>query len=65
MPGREELENWLSAGILTHLHVAFSRPDPDDSHGSGAMYVQDYLRKEWEGVSKWVTEERAAVYVCG
>lgn len=62
---REELERWLSSGLLTYLRVSFSRLDPDGNPRSGTKYVQDSVRMEWEELAQWVSEDDAVVYVCG
>ena len=53
-----ELQDYLSRGTLTHLHVAFSR---DQAH---KIYVQDKLRKNAVELYKWI-QDGAHIYICG
>ncbi|XP_072047913.1 NADPH--cytochrome P450 reductase-like [Amphiura filiformis] len=55
---RDELENYRNTGVLSQLHVAFSR-DQDNK-----VYVQDLLRNQKQ--SLWdVLEKGGHIYVCG
>ena len=55
---RDELENYQNQGVLSQLHVAFSR-DQDNK-----FYVQDLLRQQKQ--SLWeVLEKGGHIYVCG
>ncbi|CDW58665.1 NAD binding 1 domain containing protein [Trichuris trichiura] len=55
---REELENWLADGVLTQLHVAFSREQEQKK------YVQHLMLENKK--SFWNLLERGSyVYVCG
>ena len=64
---REELNLFVSTGILTLLHVSFSRPDPQPSQeeNNALKYVQDNMRARWRELAKWIMEDNAVVYVCG
>jgi sulfite reductase (NADPH) flavoprotein alpha-component len=53
-----ELEGLKNDGILTHLHVAFSR---DQDH---KIYVQDKMRENAAELWAWL-QEGAHFYVCG
>jgi len=55
---KEELEEFVKEGVLTELHVAFSRLQPQK------VYVQD---KIWENRERiWgLIEKNAYIYVCG
>lgn len=54
----DELQAWLSSGVLTRLDRTFSR-DPGDGR-----YVQAVIETEAEAVRDWISRG-AAVYVCG
>lgn len=54
-----ELEELAQAGVITNLHVAFSRD------GSKYRYVQDRLRENAVRLVQLVMIEEACVYLCG
>jgi len=64
---REELEGFVSAGVLTLLHVSFSRLDPQlpQEQRNTVKYVQDNMRAHWRELAEWIMEDKAVVYVCG
>jgi len=63
---REELEQFLSTGVLSHLFVSFSRDTISDSSGKPPpKYVQDNLRSHAAEVADQVFNKGAVVYVCG
>lgn len=53
-----ELQNYLKAGVLNRLDVAFSRDQTEK------VYVQDKLRKHGADVFAWL-ENGAHFYICG
>ncbi|MDX3774773.1 assimilatory sulfite reductase (NADPH) flavoprotein subunit [Chromatiaceae bacterium AAb-1] len=53
-----ELQSYLKKGVLTHLHVAFSRDQAEK------VYVQDKLRIQGAEVFNWL-EQGAHLYICG
>lgn len=53
-----EIQEWLKAGTLSRLDVAFSRDQPEK------IYVQHRLWQQRAALRAWV-EEGAAIYVCG
>ncbi len=55
---REELENMLADGHLTHLDTAFSR---DQEH---KLYVQDRMLEHAPELWAWL-QDGASIYVCG
>lgn len=55
---REELQEWLAAGSLARLDLAFSRD------GSATRYVQHLVEEHAAALRSWV-EQGAAIYVCG
>jgi len=57
---REELADYREKGLLTDLHVAFSRKDPTQKE-----YVQHLLRRNSKETYQLVRNEGAYVYVCG
>ncbi|KAI4878818.1 hypothetical protein NFI96_033302 [Prochilodus magdalenae] len=56
---QEELEEFERAGVLTQLHVAFSR---DQEH---KVYVQHLLKQNKEHLWKLIHSNNAHIYVCG
>eukprot|EP01052_Picozoa_sp_SAG31_P002404 SAG31_NODE_85_length_26982_cov_19.325485_4_plen_244_part_00 len=57
---REELEAAAKpGGVLTHLHVAFSRDQQEK------VYVQHLLRTERMRLWELIEKQSAAIYVCG
>jgi sulfite reductase (NADPH) flavoprotein alpha-component len=55
---RDELEEWLIAGDLERLDLAFSRDQADK------VYVQDLLRQSAAELKKWLADG-AVIYICG
>lgn len=55
---REELQRWLQRGVLTHLHLAFSRDQ------ARKIYIQERLLEQAAEVWAWL-QEGAQLYVCG
>ncbi len=53
-----ELEDWLEAGHLNRLDLAFSRDQAEK------IYVQDRLRDAADELQKWL-DDGAAIYICG
>ncbi|XP_038554200.1 NADPH--cytochrome P450 reductase-like [Micropterus salmoides] len=56
---QEELEEAEKNGVLTQLHVAFSRDQEQK------VYVQHLLKKNKEAMWKLINSENAHIYVCG
>ncbi|KAJ0022196.1 hypothetical protein NQD34_009686 [Periophthalmus magnuspinnatus] len=56
---QEELEEAEGSGVLTQLHVAFSR---DQEH---KVYVQHLIKQNKENIWKLVHTDSAHIYVCG
>ncbi len=55
---QEELEGYEGEGVLSGLHVAFSRDQAEK------VYVQDLMEKGGEEVYR-LLEKQAYFYVCG
>jgi sulfite reductase (NADPH) flavoprotein alpha-component len=55
---RDELQEWLIAGDLERLDLAFSRDQAEK------IYVQDRLRESAEELKKWLADG-AVIYICG
>ncbi|HYE55229.1 MAG TPA: flavodoxin domain-containing protein [Chitinophagaceae bacterium] len=53
-----ELQNWKQTGLLTHLHVAFSRDQQQK------IYVQHKMLEHGAALFEWI-DGGAHVYVCG
>ncbi|MDE2582398.1 MAG: flavodoxin domain-containing protein, partial [Rhodospirillales bacterium] len=53
-----EWQEWLAAGTLTRLDLAFSRDQPEK------IYVQDRMWEARAELWRWL-DDRAVVYVCG
>ncbi len=53
-----EIQEWLKAGVLSRLDVAFSRDQPEK------IYVQHRLWQRREELRRWISDG-AAIYVCG
>ena len=53
-----EWQEWLRAGVLSRLDLAFSRDQPEK------IYVQDRIREHGADLWRWLADG-AAVYVCG
>lgn len=56
---QDELERYRDGGVLTELHLAFSR------QFSSKVYVQHLLRREAAATWRLLDESGAHVYVCG
>jgi NADPH-ferrihemoprotein reductase len=57
----DELQRYQADGVLTELHVAFSRQDP----AGKKVYVQHLLKGQAESTWKLLDTDGAYVYVCG
>ncbi|MGE7958656.1 PepSY domain-containing protein [Pseudomonas sp. NPDC089530] len=55
---KDELQEWLTAGDLKRLDLAFSRDQ------AGKIYVQDRLRQQAERLKQWLADG-AVIYICG
>lgn len=63
---RQELEHYLSTGVLSRLFLSFSRDAIDDLHSDPPpKYVQDNLRRHSAEVAEQVLGKGAVVYICG
>ena len=63
---REELEQFLSTGVLSRLSLSFSRDTISDLSGKPPpKYVQDNLRSHASEVADRVFNKGAVVYICG
>ena len=63
---REELEQFLSTGVLSRLFLSFSRDTISDLSGKlPPKYVQDNLRSHGAEVADLVFNKGAVVYICG
>ncbi|XP_054979631.1 methionine synthase reductase [Sorex araneus] len=62
---RDELRRFQKLGVLTHLHVSFSRDAPADGEAAPARYVQDHLRRQGAQLAHALLQERGCIYVCG
>ena len=63
---REELEQFLSTGVLSRLFLSFSRDTISDLAGKlPPKYVQDNLRSHAAEVADLVFNNGAVVYICG
>ena len=62
---REELEQFLSTGVLSRLFVSFSRDTISDLSEKPPKYVQDNLRSHAAEVADQVFNKGAVVYICG
>ncbi|KAF8056108.1 cypD [Scenedesmus sp. PABB004] len=56
---RERLEAWRQSGVLSGLHVAFSREGPCK------VYVQDLIRQQAAALWELLDGGRGVVFVCG
>uniref|UniRef100_A0A8C9QZX8 NADPH--cytochrome P450 reductase n=1 Tax=Scleropages formosus TaxID=113540 RepID=A0A8C9QZX8_SCLFO len=56
---QEELEEYERSGVLTQLHVAFSR---DQEH---KVYVQHLLKQNKENLWNLIDSQTAHIYICG
>jgi NADPH-ferrihemoprotein reductase len=57
----DELRRYQEDGVLTELHVAFSREDP----GGKKVYVQHLLKEQGASTWKLLDGDGAYIYVCG
>ncbi|MDY7546206.1 sulfite reductase flavoprotein subunit alpha [Glaciimonas sp. CA11.2] len=55
---RDEIQQWLTDGVLSGADFAFSRDQPEK------IYVQDRLRMAADKLRKWL-QDGAVIYVCG
>ncbi|XP_015928394.1 NADPH--cytochrome P450 reductase [Parasteatoda tepidariorum] len=55
----EELKKYVDEGVLTHLHLAFSRDQPEK------RYVTHLLRENKAEIWKVIGEQNGHIYVCG
>ena len=55
----EELRRFQHLGVLSALHVAFSREQEEK------IYVQDRIREDSSNIYATLTSEKGRVYVCG
>ena len=63
---QQELEQFLSSGVLSRLCVSFSRDPVEELQNSPCpKYVQDNLRRHSAEVAQLVFEKGAVVYICG
>ncbi len=56
---KEELEKYLSDGVLTKLNVAFSR------RSAGKKYIQDDILEKEAEIIDWIEKRNANIYLCG
>ncbi|XP_061096578.1 methionine synthase reductase [Conger conger] len=61
---REQLESFVEKGILTCLHVSFSRDSPDGNE-TRTRYVQDNLLLHTQQVANILLQQNGCLYVCG
>lgn len=62
---RDELGRFQKLGVLTHLHVSFSRDPPAAGEDVPARYVQDNLRRLGPQLARVLLQDNGHVYVCG
>ncbi|XP_053323435.1 methionine synthase reductase [Spea bombifrons] len=62
---REELNQFVESGVLTHLKVCFSRESTESSDVVAPRYVQDFLKMCSQDVARILTKENGCFYVCG
>lgn len=66
---REELEGFVSGGILSHLKVCFSRDEEEESSTADSAgrprYVQHNLLLNSQQVTSILLEQGGCLYVCG
>lgn len=55
----EELKEFVEEGVITKLHVAFSRDQKEK------IYVQHLMRQSKQELARLLRKEDAHVYVCG
>mmetsp|Transcript_69719 Transcript_69719/g.138225 ORF Transcript_69719/g.138225 Transcript_69719/m.138225 type:complete len:652 (-) Transcript_69719:421-2376(-) len=56
---KEELEEALARGVLTHLRTAFSRDT------ATKVYVQQRLKEDGEEIYRLLAKEGGSLYICG
>lgn len=56
----EEFEGYLKDGTIQSLRVAVSRQDPNKK-----VYVQDLVKEDGDKIYHLLTNEDAAIYICG
>lgn len=61
---REELESFVSSGVLSHLQLSFSRDHQDGADGTGG-YVQDNLKLQGRHITHILLQQKGSIYVCG
>ncbi|PFX32393.1 Methionine synthase reductase [Stylophora pistillata] len=62
----QELEHYLSTGVLSRLFLSFSRDKVNNLSGKPApKYVQDNLRSHATEVAEQLFNKQAVVYICG
>lgn len=61
---REELESFVSSGVLSHLQLSFSRDHQDGADGTG-RYVQDNLKLHGRHITHILLQQKGSIYVCG
>ncbi|XP_029698283.1 methionine synthase reductase isoform X7 [Takifugu rubripes] len=70
---REELESFVSSGVLSHLQLSFSRDDPEEQEGADETisptaqrrYVQHNLKLHGRQVTDILLKQKGCIYVCG
>ncbi|XP_055965034.1 methionine synthase reductase isoform X2 [Sorex fumeus] len=62
---RDELRRFQKLGVLTHLHVSFSRDAPAPGEAAPARYVQDHMQRHGAQLARALLQERGCIYVCG
>ncbi|XP_035474971.1 methionine synthase reductase [Scophthalmus maximus] len=66
---REELEGFVSRGVLNHLEVCFSRDDPAQEEVGASVsrprYVQHNLLLNSQNVAEILLRQSGHLYVCG
>lgn len=61
---REELESFVSSGVLSHLQLSFSRDHQDGADGTG-RYVQDNLKLQGRHITHILLQQKGSIYICG
>ena len=60
---RKKLEQFVTDGTLTHLHVAFSR---DEGQAPDApRYVQHNIKQHGAALTELIMKRKASIFVCG
>jgi sulfite reductase alpha subunit-like flavoprotein len=57
---KQRLQDWQASGVLTKLHVAFSRQPGNDK-----VYVQHLIAASAQELWELLQQQGAYVYVCG